>query len=127
MHFYLMLSTIGRHVDIYQVYFPNLLIFIRLNFLGTSIFFFLGGGGGANPKSSIFAQMSKQGTNFNQHVLINLKPKLGVHEQTQLASLYDVITVKNRKEISGSKNFTMLPNCGIVINYGIIISSKLVT
>ena len=125
MHFCLMLSTIGRHVDIYQVYFPNLLIFIRLNFLGTSIFFFFRGG--ANPKSSIFAQMSKQGTNFNQHVLINLKPKLGVHEQTQLTSLYDVITVKNRKEISGSKNFTMLPNCGNVINYGIIISSKLVT
>ena len=69
---------------------------------------------------------SKYGTNLNHHVLINLKPKLGVHEQTLLTlSLYGVITVENRKEILKSKNFTMLPNCGNVINYGIIVSSEL--
>ena len=79
-----------------------------------------------NPEPSILVQMLKHGTNFNQHVLINLKPKLGAHEQTLLMlSLYGVITVKNRKEILESKNFTMLPNCGNVINYGIIISSRL--
>ena len=86
------------------------------------------GGGGAMILSLKFLRKcSKHGTDFNQHALINLKPKLGVYEQTLLTlSLDGIITVKNRKEISASRNFTMLPNCGNVTNYGIIISSKLV-
>ena len=121
---------LGTTVD-FQVHLPNLLISIRLNFFG--ICFLLGGevgegGGGAMILSLKFLRKcSKHGTDFNQHALINLKPKLGVYEQTLLTlSLDGIITVKNRKEISASRNFTVLPNCGNVINYGIIISSKLV-
>ena len=46
----------------------------------------------------------------------------GVYEPIILTlSLYGVITVKNRKEISESTDFTMLPNCGNLISYDIII------
>lgn len=76
------------------------------------------GGGGGILSIQILRKCSKHGINFNQHVIITSKPKLGVNEQTMLTlSLYGVITFKNRKEISESKNFTMLHNCGKVSNY----------
>ena len=120
-----MLDTIGRHVDVYQVHLLNLVIFIRISFFGICIFF-LGGGGGERGMGGgrrilsiqILRKCSKHGINFIQHVIITSKPKLGVYEQTMLTlSLYGVITFKNRKEISESKNFTMLHNCGKVSNY----------
>ena len=122
LYFCWMLDTIGRHVDVYQVHLLNLVIFIRISFFGICIFFFWGGWGGGGwggiLSIQILRKCSKHGINFNQHVIITSKPKLGVHDQTMLTlSLYGVITFKNRKEISESKNFTMLHNCGKVINY----------
>ena len=43
LYFCLMLGTVGRHVDFYQVHLENLLIFIKFNFFGTR--FFWGSGG----------------------------------------------------------------------------------